>query len=208
LELTIMVAVYMLLVMTKPNPDEVKHLIGVAVSNEEPDESRRAALAKLGELGDPSAVVPLTTMLDGNEGSADLDKEVRAALTKLDALTVLSAKLGSTAPEDKELALELLTYLGDKRALDAVAAELGSKHPKVREKAAAALGRLGDRKTVPLLIKSLADAEADVRMAAAFSLGAIKGPEATRGLERALVTEKDGFVRVALEEGLALARSR
>lgn len=194
--------------MTKPIPAEVQQAIETAVSYTGEREARRAAVKKLAELGHPAAVLPLTAMLDGTEGSEWLAEDIRAALVRLNGREVLLRKMASTSIEEKIQALDLLALLGDRQAVDPVTAQLGHADKKVREKAAAALGRLGDIQAVPALAKALSDSEAEVRVAAAYSLGFLGGPQAIAALEQAQSKEQDGFVKMALERGVVEAKQK
>ncbi len=186
--------------MTKPIPENVQRAIDAAVSHSKPKAARRAAVAELVRLANPAAVVPLASLLDGTEGTEWLAPDVRAALEKLGAVSVLLEMLSAPPLEEKTLALELLGNLGDSRAVEPVKALLTSDTKALREQAAVALGRLRDRRAVPALAGRLSDPDADVRMAAAYALGALGGPEAKKALEAALKTETDGFVKIALEK--------
>jgi len=135
---------------------------------------RVAAIACLGQLGDPASVEPLTAMLD------DPDWEVRAA------------------------ALEALGRLGDRRAFEPVAARLHDGDQEVRLQAAEALGRVGDERVIEKLVLTMLDEHSGVRQAAARALNRIdplwdRSEQAQRALPalQAATRHKDAAVQYA-----------
>jgi HEAT repeat protein len=162
---------------------------------------RAKAVKALEGSGSSEAIIPLIHELTRMEG--DLGAEVRAALAKLGAAKFLASEIRAVEPERRLVAAELIGHVAAPEALEAVIGALKDAIPKVREHAAAALSRFGDAKAVPPLIALLAsDPEADVRSAAAQALGKLGGNSAKEALEKAIRDEKDGFVRILVQEAL------
>lgn len=178
----------------------------VAADGARPIEERRAAVQKLAALHESATIMPLFGLLDGNEGIAGVEPEARAALAELDALTFLKQRLESGSPVVRQQVPGLSAKLQDPRAVEILIPRMEDADPKVRENVAASLGLLRDPRALPSLVNHLAEPTAEVRSACAQSLGAIGGPVAIAALEGALKTEKDEFVRIFVEQGLAAAK--
>lgn len=196
-------------VQPDPSPTPLaSEALRVATDGARPLEERRAAVKKLGELHESATILPLFGLLDGNEGSAGVEPEARAALAELDALAFLKQRLESGSPAARQQAPGLAAKLQDPRVVEFLVPRMEDADPKVRENVAASLGLLRAEPGLPSLVQHLTDPTAEVRSACAQSLGSIGGPAAITALEGALKTEKDEFVRIFVEQGLAAAKGK
>jgi HEAT repeat protein len=180
--------------------------LAVALDPHAGDRARIAAVRRLGELGDPSAVVPLLHTLP-LELSEPLLAEIRRALERIGAARVLTGDLQSPDAEKREAAANLLARAGDPAAIPALTVALADPVADVREEAAATLGILGASRAENAIADLLTrDADPDVRMAAAQALALLDTPSARATLQRARQTEADPFVRAVMVTGDAERR--
>ncbi len=115
-------------------------------------EVRADAAEALGRLGNPEAVVPLTSCLE------DRFRNVRSN------------------------AARALGEIGDPRAVEALIPCLKDRKSDVRADAAWALGRIGDKRAVEPLSSCLSDKDTEVYRNAAVALGEIGDPRAIEPL--------------------------
>lgn len=130
---------------------------------------QRAAVV-LGELGDPSALFPLSW------AAADANPEVRQA------------------------AVQALGRLGDPRALPTLRIAITDGSAVVRLRAAEALGAVGGEGAVDALLPALADPDARVLQAAVLSLGRLGDARAVGPLVSLIASSRldENFIKEAL----------
>lgn len=83
---------------------------------------------------------------------------------------------------------------------------LRAKRKGLLRNVAVALGNSKSREAVPPLIQALDDREILVRGHVAWALGRIGSPEAIRALEKRLAIEKDGAIRMEIEDAITEAK--
>lgn len=148
---------------------------------------RRVSVRALGNLRDPSAVIPLLRVsgedprltrdlvfaLDriGPSAAGPLREEVRLALDP-----------DSRAGEHADLAIVVLGHIGDVAAVPLLSAALDDQRLIFATSAAEALGRIGSPESIPALVKALVAERAPVRRSAAQALGAVGSPLAIDSL--------------------------
>jgi HEAT repeat protein len=152
----------------------------------------------LAKIGDPSALVPLLSLLD--EPDAALRKKALAAVGPiLDARAgdVLVKALGDKDQDIRVTAAGYLGELGLKQAVPALLALVGDDTPQpVRFAAIRALGLIGDARATPRLVELVAKSDLDVRLEAADALSYLKDPSSIEPL-LALVKDKTSPARRA-----------
>jgi HEAT repeat protein len=137
------------------------------------------------------------------EISPALADEIRKALERTGAREVLIEDLSRADDFGRAEAASLLAKLGDRAAIEPLIRALSDAAPKVRESAAGSLGILRATEAETALIERLEKDQApDVRGAAAQALGGLKTAGAKAALQAAMTTEKDGFVKVLIEQAL------
>jgi len=161
-----------------PVGDYVRALRGAAENSRDVD-TRAAAVAALGALGDPAGLPAIETL-------AARDPSPRVRFHALRAAFRVDARAGT------------------ERAKAALAADAA---PFVREEAAALLGRHRVADAAQQLAGALKDADWTVAVSAAVSLGKCRAPEGLPALE-ALLGHKDWRLRGAAAAGLGWIRRK
>lgn len=168
------------------------------------DLRRVYAAAILGEIGDPSAVEPLTRALkDPND---DLRCQATGAIAKLGrrAVEPLAAMLTDPDPEIRTVAAGILGDIGGATAVEALVKALRDRDPDVQGAAAGALFRMGDLAVDPL-IAATKDPDKNVRLYAAGALKYIGDPRAIDALE-ALARNGDAEEKSVAEDAIEKIR--
>ena len=141
---------------------------------------------RLAKAGDPEGVEILLTGLRWrydtarNQAIREIAELGRDLVPRLMGL----ARLAPTAVE-RGAAIDILTFVGDRRALPVLRRSLRDKNMVVRRAATAALVRFNDRRAVPQISRLLSDPSGGVRVWAAEALGRLKDPRALPALLRA-----------------------
>ena len=199
-------------------------------------ETRRAAIAALGRIGDPASVPPLIALLQDPELSA----EAAGALARIGdprAYDPLLALLAHDRAAIRQAAVAALNSLGHPRMAKDIRRLLAHANPQIRESAVRIAGYFGysecaallihcvhdatedvrraaiesipnfeDESLVPLLTTALRDDSAKIRTAAAQSLGHVEEVAAVPDLIQAL-TDSDAWVRYYAVRALGRIRS-
>jgi len=165
---------------------------------------RRQAAEALGEIKDPRAVDPLTTVLKDKD--ALIRRHAVKALGKIKDARAVSPLIGILNDHDEQshvrmTAAEALGSIGERRAVEPLVSALKNSLWAVRSSAAIALGTIRDPRAVVPLIAALHDEDASVRGHVADALGAIKDPRAVGPLRSAL-EDPDRNVRKRAERAL------
>lgn len=170
---------------------------------DDPDAAVRAAAARsLGRLGSVQAVKPL---LEASAAGTVPRLAAGQALLSIgpQALPALLALVGSSDPDERAAAIELVGLIGGAVDATPVIAELDDASAEVRAQAARALGRLGAGDAALRLRELLDDRIPFVRAAAAAALGEIGDEGAVADLRRLAVEDSFEPARAAAH---ALAR--
>lgn len=148
----------------------------------------RAHIAKiLGELKDPSSVLPLADTLDlGNSDSAAnaMNKEIATALGAIGDPKAEPTLLKLLKVKDHYTKIEGINALGALKAKAAVeplmAVAVDEGEPFISKKAIQALGEIGDPRSVPALVKMMFKERRGISfyMEASYALYQIGGPAA------------------------------
>lgn len=146
-------------------------------------EVRRNAAESLGRTGDERAVYALTALLGSQR-----EKEEWVRAVAEESLGIIRAKNAAAR-------------LPDKAAFAVLTESLKHKQPLVRQTAAEGLAKGGAEAFEPLII-GLGDESSGVRVNAARSLASIGDVRAADPLKQALVKEKDGEAKKAIDEAI------
>ncbi|MCQ8893979.1 MAG: HEAT repeat domain-containing protein [Methanolinea sp.] len=155
----------------------------------------------LGELRDPSAVLPLMEVLTQDRYSGVRWKAAES-LAKIGSPAV-EALIGALRHPDEDVrwkAAIALGEIGDVAAVPPLIQLLGDTDRFVRSRAAYALGEFGPAAT-PSLCEALSADDPAIRQGAARALRKIRDPAARDALTRAM-TDPDESVRAAVLEAL------
>lgn len=163
-------------------------------------ETRRAAAAALGHIGDTSARPELESLL-----GTDTDPSVRSAaaeaLGRLGDCAAVPALIAALADPDARIRAAAAGALGELHdpRVPALVALLGdqSEDVEVRWQAARSLGAIGAPEASQVLLEALKDDSEELRSAAAAALGRIGGAEVVEALHRVADDDADEFVREA-----------
>ncbi len=204
--------------------DAVPALIGLTRSRD--GFTQVAAVDALGEIGDPAAVEPLSTLARDENAEPFASKKALVALGKIGdpraARTILTMlfreRRGMPFFPEAALAVYLVgkpmvdpllrVLRGEDRELSAWARGNGVVDGALYAKAAQALGDLGDPRAIPPLIQKLSyrdripDVEVLVHVYAAESLGRLRARDAVRPLGDLLLSEKNPDARDRYAEAL------
>lgn len=154
-----------------------------------PDEDIRESVVDIfGEMGDPTAITSLTTMLKGTL-SDRLRSHVLDALGKIGSPIVVDALAENLNSDVGIVSMSVgcaLKEIDGTPALQAVTSQLKGAPAVYKQGAASALGRLGGAHAVDSLLELLKDSDNTVRREAASSLGEIGDARALDALSSAL----------------------
>jgi HEAT repeat protein len=140
----------------------------------------------LGQIADPTALVPLLALLDGAD--AALEKRVLRVIEP-----ILDARAGDVlvralADKDEDVRVLAATYLGGlgvHAAVPPLLALTGKETPSLlRLQAIRSLGLIGDARATLPLVELLAQGDADARVEAADALAYLKDPASVAPLLR------------------------
>jgi HEAT repeat protein len=180
----------------------VRQHLSLALDWEHREEERAAAVEELGMLGDAGVVIPLGILL-GQTTPGRLRSALTSTLARLSAADVMISELSSPDSGAREIAAQVLSSLGDRRAIEPLMIALTDPTPRVREEACTSLFEFRAVEAVVALTRCLLeDVDPDVRMAAAQALGEIDDHSALAALERATEIEKDEFTMILIEQSI------
>jgi HEAT repeat protein len=183
---------------------ELDTMLAQALDWRERPERRAEAIRRLGDLGDPEAIVPLGVLL--KESDMELQSATAHALSRLSAVDRLVRELADPSVKKRFRAAQVLGMLRDPTSALALIASLDDPEPRVREASASALYWLRDARARSSLVRLLYDDPVpDVRGAAAQALGALGEPEIITLLREASNKELDPFVVILIERSILRA---
>lgn len=133
------------------------------LKDEKKPETRAVVAKVLGDLKDPSSVLPLSDKVDMVGSDADttkMNKAIAEALAQIGSPAGVPTLLRMLKAKDGFVQIEAITALGKMRAKEAVVplmdkAKDDESEPLIIRKAILALGEIGDARALPVLIQGM-----------------------------------------------------
>jgi alpha-glucoside transport system substrate-binding protein len=152
------------------------------------EEVRKAAIERLGEIGDQSAIALLIVAFKDSELGVVWAAESTLAQIGAPAYESVLAALNNEDPAIRKGAARTLGKLGDPQAVEPLIAAMKDSDKDVRMSVVASLGLIGDDRAVEPLCRALKD-KWDVGVCAAEALGNFDDPRAVEPLIDAIKHE-------------------